>query len=112
MASSSPDIVPRTARSQRTPPLRFVAVGLKAMMVILIAVQFVPMGAITAIRHFSLNQLGRVRRRARCFSRRVATATAIKRSGRGTATLLPSRGSSSTMSRKGDANLMYQNGAV
>jgi len=44
MTSSSPDIATRTARSQRTPPLRFVAVGLIAMLGLLIAVQFVPYG--------------------------------------------------------------------
>jgi len=44
ITSSSPDIARRTARSQRTPPLRFVAVGLIAMMVLLLAAQFVLYG--------------------------------------------------------------------
>jgi heme-binding protein len=44
LTSSSPDIARRTARSQRTPPLTIVAVGLIAMMVLLIAAQFVPYG--------------------------------------------------------------------
>ena len=44
ITSSSSDIARRTAPSQRTPHSRFVAVGLIALMVLLIAVQFVPSG--------------------------------------------------------------------
>ena len=44
ITSSSPDIARRTARPRRTPPLRVVVVGLIAMMVLLIAAQFVPYG--------------------------------------------------------------------
>jgi hypothetical protein len=44
ISSSSSDIAGRTARSQRTPPLQFAVVGLIAMMVLLIAIQFVPYG--------------------------------------------------------------------
>ncbi len=44
MTSSPPDIATRPARPQRTPRLRVVALVLIAMMVLLIAVQFVPYG--------------------------------------------------------------------
>jgi hypothetical protein len=44
MTSSSSDIATRTARSQPTPPLRFVAVGLLALMALLVVLQFVPYG--------------------------------------------------------------------
>lgn len=44
ITSSSSDIARRTTRAQRTPPLRFVAAGLIVLMVLLIAVQFVPYG--------------------------------------------------------------------
>ena len=44
LSSSSPDIARKTARSRRTPPLRVAAIGLIAMMALLITAQFVPYG--------------------------------------------------------------------
>lgn len=44
MIPSSQDIATRPTRPQRTPPVRRVAVALVALMVLLIAVQFVPYG--------------------------------------------------------------------
>jgi hypothetical protein len=44
ISKSSSDIARRTAHPQRPPPLRFAAVGLIAIMVLLIAAQFVPYG--------------------------------------------------------------------